>query len=495
MLPKAGERFGPYEILARLGGGGMGIVFRAWDERLHREVAVKVLHEEFRKPIMRQRFLLEARAASALAHPHICTVFDIGEQHGEPYLVMELLEGQTLRERIAQRVCSAEEIVRYGKQIVEALGAAHAKGIVHRDIKPANLFVQDTANGECIKVLDFGLAKVSMALRSGRDSRVLELTAEGATVGTLAYMSPEQARGETLDPRTDLFSTGIVLYEMATRRTPFQAETTALAFQALLSRPPEPIQTWNATIPRELDRIITRLLSKDRNQRYNNAQTVQHALEQLLARGRGEWLRKVPAAVVPLVPAPDPELRGRAAKASRPKMAKEEGSSAPVSGPHGTSGDEQSNSGSTPVPGAEMLRPRRLPRQERDPLEIRHPDQDTKGSSLSRGDQPRVVSGAKAAEPIPTKSSSHKTSPRAHSPSPLTSAATARDDAQPSQPAGQGIDTALLRRSRRVRLLWLAGGIALLIGLLCLLASEFRRGSLRQIADTEPAPTIHDPPW
>ncbi len=399
MLPKAGERFGPYEILARLGGGGMGVVFRAWDERLHREVAIKVLHEEFHKPLMRQRFLLEARAASSLMHPRICTVFDFGEQEGEPYLVMELLQGETLRDRIAQRACSTEEIVRFGKQIVEALGAAHAKGIVHRDIKPANLFIQRTESGEFIKVLDFGLAKVSMDLRSGRDSRVLELTTAGSTVGTLAYMSPEQARGEMLDPRTDLFSTGVVLYEMAARRTPFQAETTALAFQALLSRAPEPLQTWNTALPREVDRIINKLLSKDRGERYRDAQSVQVALEQLLARGRGEWLRKLPAAVVPLVPAPDPRLRGRSSRGSRSKPTAEGNeSSAERPGATGsgersaaTSGGEKLSSGVQPFSRAEVLKPRRLPRQERDPLEIQHPDEGPRAPS-SRGDLPKGAS-------------------------------------------------------------------------------------------------------
>ena len=388
MLPQAGERFGPYEILARLGGGGMGVVFRAWDERLHREVAIKLLHEEVREPVMRRRFLLEARAASALAHPHICTVFDFGEQDGEPYLVMELLEGETLRNRIAQRACSADEIVRYGKQIVEALGAAHAKGIVHRDIKPANIFLQSTAAGECIKILDFGLAKVSMALRSGRDSRVLELTSRGSTVGTLAYMSPEQARGEALDPRTDLFSTGIVLYEMAARRTPFQAETAALAFQALLSRPPEPIRTWNAAVPREVDRIITRLLSKDRSERYPNALAVQHAFDQLLARGKGEWLRKLPAAAVPLVRAPDPVLRTRRPKAARPKPASAASSSLARAQTDATANVTPPELDPSRAPGGELLRPRRLPRQEKDSRETKYPGEGLRAEP-SRGDRPK----------------------------------------------------------------------------------------------------------
>lgn len=398
MLPKAGERFGPYEILAHLGGGGMGVVFRAWDERLHREVAIKVLREEFRKPVMRQRFLLEARAASALAHPHICTVFDLGEQEGEPYLVMELLTGQTLKEKIAQRACTSEEIVRYGKEIVEALAAAHAKGVVHRDIKPGNIFVQATPNGESIKILDFGLAKVSMALRSGRDSRMLELTHEGATVGTLAYMSPEQARGEALDARTDLFSTGIVLYEMAARRTPFRGETTALAFEALLSRAPELISTWNASVPRELERIISKLLSKDRSSRYSDALAVQHALESLLARGNGEWLRKLPTPVVPLVRSSDPDLRARGRRAGRAKAASWQVE--PSSSAEGDGSKESSQTEAAPLPvpkpKGEILRPRRLPKQESAPMEVQHAS--SEGTSSSNG-TPGYRSGSSANSP------------------------------------------------------------------------------------------------
>ncbi len=370
MLPEAGERFGPYEILARLGGGGMGVVFRAWDERLHREVAIKLLQEEFHAPVMRQRFQLEARAASALAHPHICTIFDIGEQDGEPYLVMELLEGQTLKERIAQRACTAEEIVGYGEQIAEALGAAHAKGIVHRDVKPANIFLQKTPTGEfTVKILDFGLAKVSMALRSGRDSRVLELTSEGFTVGTLAYMSPEQARGEALDARTDLFSMGIVLYEMATRRTPFRGATTALAFQALLGQPPEPIRTWNVTIPRELERIISRLLHKERSQRYSNAPAVAEAMRKLLARGDGEWLRRLPVAAVPLVPAADPVLRRPSRRAPESEWPPAKQTEVPASRSDLTTAATSVAPAAAARSAGEVLHPRRLPQGENQPKE------------------------------------------------------------------------------------------------------------------------------
>ncbi len=196
MIPEVGQRFGPYEILGKLGGGGMGLVFRAWDGRLHREVAIKLLHDDYSMSKMRERFLQEARAASALNHPNICTVFDIGEQDNNPYLVMELLEGETMKDRVAHGALSAEEIVRSGIEISDALAVAHAKGIVHRDIKPANIFLVTTPNGNSqAKVLDFGLAKIELEHRGGQESRKLDLTLAGSTVGTLSYMSPEQARG------------------------------------------------------------------------------------------------------------------------------------------------------------------------------------------------------------------------------------------------------------------------------------------------------------
>ena len=362
MISEAGQRFGPYEILAKLGSGGMGVVYRAWDERLHREVAVKLLYDQYQAPGMRERFLLEARAASALAHPHICTIFDIGQQDGEPYLVMELLEGMTLRDKIAQAACSSEEIVRYSEEISDALAAAHAKGIVHRDIKPANVFLQGRAGAESqVKVLDFGLAKVSLALRSGRASRALEITSAGSTVGTLAYMSPEQARGEALDLRSDLFSLGVVMYEMATRRTPFRGATTALVFQALLTQAPDPIRTWNVTVPRELERVIMRLLAKDRFQRFQSAAEVQEVLRKLESRGDGDWLKRIPRAAIPLVPAVDPIARRNRTRRSEtidvvPRLL---------------------DPGSTPLPAtkeppvedSQILRPRRLPRRENRPRE------------------------------------------------------------------------------------------------------------------------------
>jgi serine/threonine protein kinase/tetratricopeptide (TPR) repeat protein len=308
MIPEAGQRFGPYEILGRLGGGGMGLVFRAWDERLHRDVAIKLLHDDYTMSGMRERFLQEARAASALNHPNICTVFDIGEQDHNPYLVMELLEGETVKDRVEHGALPAEEIVRYAIEISDALTAAHAKGIVHRDIKPANIFLVAMPNGKSqAKVLDFGLAKIELEHRGGWESRKLDLTLAGSTVGTLSYMSPEQARGESLDIRSDLFSLGVVLYEMATRQVPFRGTTSALVFVQLFSHDPEPVRNWNESIPRELDKVILKLLAKERKARFQTAEELREALVKVGNKlGRTGWLNKGQAAVVPLVRANDP---------------------------------------------------------------------------------------------------------------------------------------------------------------------------------------------
>ncbi len=285
MIPESGQFFGPYEILGHLGAGGMGTVLRAYDPRLHREVAIKLLRGEFEMPGMRERFLREARAASALNHPHIATIFDIGEQGGEPYMVMELLEGETVKDRILRGACSIEEIVSIGSQCAEALSDAHAKGIVHRDIKPANIFLVRKATGQIhVKILDFGLAKVE----SSESSRSrLDLTSSGATVGTVAYMSPEQARGELLDARSDIFSLGVVLYEMAAGQVPFSGATSAIVFVGLLSRDPEPIRDWNKSIPKELEKVVFKALAKDRLDRYQKAHELQNAL--LPITGKKGW--------------------------------------------------------------------------------------------------------------------------------------------------------------------------------------------------------------
>jgi serine/threonine protein kinase/tetratricopeptide (TPR) repeat protein len=289
----------------------MGNVFRAWDARLHREVAIKLLHPEFVMSGMRERFLREARAASALNHPNICTVFDIGEQDGEPYMVMELLQGETLKDRIRRGAIPTDEIISIARDVAEALAAAHAKGIVHRDIKPANIFLVEKPNGRMqAKVLDFGLAKWEGGVR-GRRERRADVTSEGSTVGTLAYMSPEQARAEALDLRSDLFSLGAVLYEMATRQTPFQGATSALISVKLLNHAPEPIREFNAAIPRDLEKIILKLLAKERTARFQTALELEDALVAWSERpAGGGWLRKA-IANVPLVRAPDPVARDR----------------------------------------------------------------------------------------------------------------------------------------------------------------------------------------
>ena len=326
MTPDVGQIFGPYEILGRLGSGGMGLVFRAWDERLHREVAIKLVRDSYRLPDMQERFLQEARAASRLNHPNICTIFDIGSKDGDPYLVMELLEGETLKARITRSAPSAEEIVTHAREVSDALAAAHAKGIIHRDIKPANIFlVKKPGSPAQAKVLDFGLAKVSGVARIvrstsneldphpvRRDDSTLDLTMEGVTVGTVSYMSPEQARGHALDPRSDLFSLGVVMYEMATRRIPFRGTTSSQVFVQILEHDPEPVRNWNDSIPRELERVILKLLSKDRRQRFQNARELSSALEKLSGRlTKGTWLKKSSPAPVPIVRSLEPVARDR----------------------------------------------------------------------------------------------------------------------------------------------------------------------------------------
>ena len=325
-----GTQFGPYRLLEKIGAGGMGEVYRVLDTRLEREVALKLVSDSYLvaeagsgspsplqphdtpahatpqsgSHVSHERFLREARSAATLNHPNVCAIYDTGEQDGRPYLVMELLRGETLKRYLAKaggKGLSPEEVVAFAQQAAAALAAAHAKGIIHRDIKPANLFVVDALRGKHqIKILDFGLAKKQAGVAVA-DSRTyglpgsassdetavglgeatLELTSPGSAVGTVSYMSPEQARGAPLDARTDLFSLGTVIYEMATGKTPFGGGSTADVFVALLREDPPPVSTVNPAMPKQLDAIVAKLLAKDVAQRYASAEELQEDLEGL----------------------------------------------------------------------------------------------------------------------------------------------------------------------------------------------------------------------